>query len=290
MQPNNEWQNHWQILQFKSHLKQDIACLNDGVYGIGLQTLQEMLADGSYHIEKVQRLSDMAIFFLHDDVTVFGCTFRLDEIRPSKADGKMWFLSMVHGYLVADKATNLSTSNSQPATSKSEGLAHLYTPDCIRTYSGHYLNVFQPNPDHISIQDIAHALSHQPRWAGHTDKFYSVAQHSLSACHRATPQYKLSALMHDASEAYLSDIPSPIKARMPEYKAIEDRLMHCIAQKFGFEWPMPQAVKDIDKKLLEWEWLNIKLGQNPGYAIMSMEQCKRSFLYRFEEYTAQVTA
>lgn len=162
---------------------------------------------------------------------------------------------------------------------------NLYTPDCIRTISGIYFNVFEPTPDMVCIEDIAHALSHQPRWAGHTPVFYSVAAHSLHVAHRALPQHKLCALLHDASEAYLCDIPTPIKARIPQYKEIEEKVMQAIAQKLGFVWPMPQAVKDIDKLVLEWEWKNIKLGGNPTYAIWPPEQNKANFLTRFEEYS-----
>lgn len=165
-----------------------------------------------------------------------------------------------------------------------ETLQHLYTPGCIRTYSGHYLDILNPQPEHICIEDIAHALAHQPRWAGHTPIFYSVAAHSLACAHMAPPQHKLAALLHDASEAYLCDMPSPIKALMPQYSAIENRLMAIIAQKFGFAWPISPEVKAIDKQRLEWEWMNIKLGHNPTYAMWSPEENKANFIARFEEY------
>ncbi|MFC4230551.1 hypothetical protein ACFOW1_01525 [Parasediminibacterium paludis] len=57
-------------------------------------------------------------------------------------------------------------------------LEDLYKPNCIRTYTGLYMNVFDPTPEMICIEDIAHALSHQCRFSGHTKQFYSVAQHS----------------------------------------------------------------------------------------------------------------
>lgn len=102
---------------------------------------------------------------------------------------------------------------------------------------------------------------------------------------RSRPQHKLSALLHDASEAYLCDMPSPIKAMMPQYSEIENRLMAIIAQKFGFAWPLSPEVKDIDTQRLEWEWMNIKLGHNPTYAIWTPEENKKNFLTRFEEYS-----
>ena len=60
--------------------------------------------------------------------------------------------------------------------------------------------------------------------------------------------------MHDASEAYLVDIPSPIKAKLANYREIEDSLMSALAKKFNFEWPLPKEVKDADRTMLKWEW------------------------------------
>jgi hypothetical protein len=126
-------------------------------------------------------------------------------------------------------------------------------PNCITTYTGKHLNILEPTPDMICIEDIAHGLSNQPRWAGHTTNFYSVAQHSLHCCDLAPDNKKLTALMHDASEAYLSDIPTPIKNMLPEYKVIEARLMDCIAKKFGFSWGMCEELVAIDRNVLEIE-------------------------------------
>lgn len=60
--------------------------------------------------------------------------------------------------------------------------------------------------------------------------------------------------MHDASEAYLTDMPSPIKKKMPQYKEIEDGLMKVIAEKFGFQYPLPDEVHKADAKMLKIEW------------------------------------
>lgn len=160
---------------------------------------------------------------------------------------------------------------------------NLYTPDCIRTYTGKYVNVFEPTVDMIDIEDIAHGLSHQPRFAGHTKQFFSVAQHSVNVM-RAVPDFrpelKTEALLHDASEAYLCDIPKPIKARMPEYKVIEDRLMAVIAEKFGFTWPMDPDVKLADEMLLNAEWNYVVLSNRID--CWSSELAKNRFLYEFK--------
>jgi 5'-deoxynucleotidase YfbR-like HD superfamily hydrolase len=157
-----------------------------------------------------------------------------------------------------------------PAWEKADGSKkftdELYVVDHIRTYSGQYVNVFDPDPATILIEDIAHALSNQCRYSGHLKHFYSVGQHSLY-CSKLAPQHlKLAMLLHDASEAYLVDMPSPVKRKLPDYKKVEAKLMHVIATKFGFlkEWEnMHDAMKRIDRAALETEWLLLML-RRPG--------------------------
>jgi len=158
----------------------------------------------------------------------------------------------------------------------------LYKKDCIRTYSGKYVNVFEPTEDMICIEDIAHALAHQCRFAGHTQTFHSVAEHSIMCADLSIKSDKLQALMHDASEAYLVDIPTPIKNHMTEYKVIENNLMCVIAKKFGFHWPMVDAVKYIDKAVLEYEWKNNVINKT---ASILPEIAKNSFLLEFKRLT-----
>lgn len=136
---------------------------------------------------------------------------------------------------------------------------NLYTPDCIRTYRGHYMNVFEPTIDMIDIEDIAHSLSMQPRFTGHLPIFYSVAQHCVMMTEKMHETHKLSALLHDASEAYLLDIASPIKKRIQGYKDIENGLMLVIAKEFGFEYPLHEKVKEVDEYMLQWEWNTLML-------------------------------
>lgn len=112
-------------------------------------------------------------------------------------------------------------------------MENLYTPDCIRTFTGIYMNVFEPTPEMICIEDIAHSLSMQCRFGGHLPEFYSVAEHSWHCSLMVANEHKLAALLHDASEAYLLDIPRPIKHRLNNYKKIEDNLMNIIAKNLG---------------------------------------------------------
>lgn len=160
---------------------------------------------------------------------------------------------------------------------------NLYTPDKIRTHSGKYLNPLAPSPDDICIEDIAHALSHLCRFGGHTSFFYSVAEHSLDVADRCNKARQLEALLHDASEAYLLDIPSPVKALIPGYKEAEDRLMKVIAEKFGFAYPLSPEVKLADKAALEEEWEAIVL--RGGVEPFPPEMVKKEFLSRFYQLT-----
>jgi uncharacterized protein len=158
---------------------------------------------------------------------------------------------------------------------------NLFTPDCIRTVSGIYVNVFEPTAEMICIEDIAHALSMQCRFGGHLPFFYSVAQHSLFCCDQVDDEHKLAALLHDASEAYLLDIPRPIKNRLANYKEIENGLMYEIANKFGFQWPLHEKVKEVDELALQMEWDEIMLLGDGDPTCMDSQTAKDSFLNQF---------
>lgn len=123
----------------------------------------------------------------------------------------------------------------------------------IQTYTGVLFNPFHPRPEDIDIRDIAHALSQQCRFGGHSKTLYSVAQHCLLVSKYLPAPFKLWGLLHDASEAYLVDIPKPIKNFLPDYLDIEYRLEQEIARAFGLRWPVPAEVKVIDQRILATE-------------------------------------
>jgi len=164
-----------------------------------------------------------------------------------------------------------------------EQIENLYTPDCIRTRSGIYMNVFDPTPKMICIEDIAHALSNQCRFAGHLPVFYSVAQHCVVMANKMHQSHKLAALLHDASEAYLLDIPSPIKKRLSNYKEIENGLMILIAEKFGFIYPLHEKVKEVDNYMLQWEWSTLMLAKDifPDIDCWTPEEASRAFMIMY---------
>jgi 5'-deoxynucleotidase YfbR-like HD superfamily hydrolase len=151
----------------------------------------------------------------------------------------------------------------------------------IRTVTGKYINVFEPTPEMIDLEDIAHALSMQPRFGGHLPYFYSVATHSCMCADAAPEGHKLAALLHDASEAYLLDVPSPIKSRLTNYYEIEDKLMAVIAQKFGFQWPLSDEVKAVDKQNLEAEWECFAINHEQSFDI-TPAIAKSQFLQKFK--------
>lgn len=108
---------------------------------------------------------------------------------------------------------------------------------CIRTYTGIMFDPLNPDPDLIKLGDISHALSLLCRANGHFRNFYSVAQHSVNCMEEAkirgySRRVQLACLLHDASEAYLSDVTRPVKQEIPKYLEIEKPLQEAIWKKY----------------------------------------------------------
>ena len=129
----------------------------------------------------------------------------------------------------------------------------------FRTHSGKHLHTLSPAPGEIDIDDIARALSHICRFLGHTEVFYCVAQHSVLVSQLVPRADALWGLLHDAAEAYLCDLPRPVKrdSRMEMYRVAEDSLLACIALKFGMAPEMPDSVKHADRVLLATEFRDV---------------------------------
>ena len=118
------------------------------------------------------------------------------------------------------------------------------------TFSGILFDILDPESDDFRITDIAHHLSMESRFGGSTIFFYSVAQHSVYLSHIVPDDFKLAALLHDGTEAYLRDIPRPIKVILPEYVAIEQLLGARLALAFNlpvnvFEAPQITAYDEM---------------------------------------------
>jgi len=127
-----------------------------------------------------------------------------------------------------------------------------------RMLSGRRLDLLDPTPMDIEIEDIAHGLAFVARWNGQTkgDFAYSVAEHALlveAICGRLKPdwpaKWRLAALLHDAPEYVIGDMISPVKAAVgPGYGALDDRLMVAIHLRFGLPATLPKTVKALIKR------------------------------------------
>ena len=105
----------------------------------------------------------------------------------------------------------------------------------------------------VDVEDIAHGLSQICRFGGQCTDFYSVAQHSVIVSMACSPDLAMCGLMHDASEAYLLDVPTPHHSLFARVLNMHYRVMQVIATVFEFEWPMPPELKAIDQMALETE-------------------------------------
>ncbi len=175
----------------------------------------------------------------------------------------------------------------------------------IQLYSGGYIDLLSPRPEDIHLIDIAHGLSNLCRFTGHTSKFYSVAQHSvLVSLLIEDPDLQHAALLHDAAEAYLGDVSSPLKRLLPEYQLIEKRFEEAIAARFKFTFDDLAKVKRADIRALatekrdllashrldahEWRFLNDKTIKPHPEIIQpqSPEIAHQRFIARYSEIRA----
>ena len=131
---------------------------------------------------------------------------------------------------------------------------HAVYDGVFNTASGIIVDIHNPTPDMITLEDIACGLSKICRFGGQINEFYSVALHSCYVSQIAPPDIRLEALLHDASEAYLGDIIKPLKVILgATYTDIETRFMKVISAKFQLDWDDLQGIKQYDTKMLEIE-------------------------------------
>lgn len=173
----------------------------------------------------------------------------------------------------------------------------------IKTFSGIMFDPLNPNPDLICIEDIAHALSMLCRANGHFKNFYSVCQHSINCMREAAARgyslrVQLACLLHDASEAYLSDVTRPVKHCLPKYLEIEKPLQDSIWNKY-LDQPLSQEesaqVFQIDDAMLYHEFvalMNTKLSStepelqtNPTFEFTGFTHTESDFLRYFHHLT-----
>ena len=172
--------------------------------------------------------------------------------------------------------------------------------DWMLTWTGKKFYPLDPDIESIDIRDIAHSLSLQCRYSGHCNDFYSVAQHSVLVSNYLPDEYKLWGLLHDAPEAYLSDVIRPLKPFLRGYSAFEQRVMSTIAERYGLNYihgsgDIPSIVKEVDNKILRDEFdqlmnnmynyeMNIPdVGLGIKIEPMSPKEAKIYFLTTFNE-------
>lgn len=171
----------------------------------------------------------------------------------------------------------------------------------LQTYTGKRIFPLDPDPEQIDIRDIAHALANQCRFAGHTKRFYSVAEHSyhVSFMLGTVPALALWGLLHDASEAYLVDLPSPLKrdsglGRL--YADYERVLMRAVCIRFGLPEEMPASVHSADRAVLASEANTLMTGVIGDWGLdssegnvaifgLNPEDAEDLFLRKFESLT-----
>lgn len=167
----------------------------------------------------------------------------------------------------------------------------------IQTRHGAKFYPLQPQIDKIDIRDIAHALAIINRFAGHTRLPLPVADHCLRVASYLPDNLKLAGLLHDASEAYLIDLPTPIKHQMPFYMKVEKRLENMIFKKYLKRKLTKKdhiLVKAADKKALIVEQASLMPYSEDTDAYLAPEtfheplfwkDAEHEFLSKFKEYS-----
>lgn len=169
----------------------------------------------------------------------------------------------------------------------------------IVVFGGTSIVPTEPDPKDIYIEDIAHSLANQCRFTGHTRHFFSVGQHSIICSYLVPEEDALTALLHDATEAYLSDVARPIKKTEgfgEVYTAVEDNLWGAVAARFNLPTTLPQTVAVADELCCANE-IRLLLPEHPAFgmwadypkindnyfALRSNEDVEAEFMARYNE-------
>lgn len=166
----------------------------------------------------------------------------------------------------------------------------------ITTYSGHEFDPIKPDIECLDIRDIAHALSMTCRGNGHVKQFYSVGQHCLMCAKEAAARgysnrVVLGCLLHDASEAYMSDVPRPFKEMLPEYVQLEEKLIDLVYTRFlgsTLTEEEKELVRKVDDDVLYFDMLELfgvvwgdyvpVLEIEPDYTFIPFQEVEKEYL------------
>lgn len=141
----------------------------------------------------------------------------------------------------------------------------------ILLQSGAYFDFANPEASEFTIEDIAGALSRLCRFTGQTREFYSVAQHSVVVSRMLPDRLKLAGLLHDAHEAFVGDISTPLKGLLPDFRALEHRIQRVVLARFGLHHPLPLEVKHADECALLTEARDLLPPHDPWPAFAHMQ-------------------
>lgn len=182
----------------------------------------------------------------------------------------------------------------------------------IQTYTGRAFWPLAPQAEHVTIEDIARGLATKFRYLGMTRMPITVAQHSVLVSRHVPAADALWGLMHDAGEAYLADVPAPIKHRLfvsvagpgavrqIRYRDAENRILAAIARRFSLPLPMPSSIKEIDERARRTErfslygppprpWRDENLPLLEEFIVpLEWHEAEREFLARWAELTKKV--
>lgn len=164
----------------------------------------------------------------------------------------------------------------------------------ILTADGSYFHFERPSRETITINAIARGLANTCRFAGQCLRFYSVAEHSIWVSRLVPPELALEGLLHDAAEAFIGDMPKPLKEMLPDYKAVEKRIEQAVFGCFGFV-DLPPEIKVADRIMLateqrsvmrnndRWKWADSVTPLDIELACLSPDHAYEAFLTRAEE-------
>ena len=166
--------------------------------------------------------------------------------------------------------------------------------DWIQTFTGRCFWPLDPRPSEVFIEDIAHSLAMRCRFAGHTTRFYSVAEHSVLVSQNVLVEHALWGLLHDAAEAYSADVPRPLKRCLPQWAPMEKAIMRAVCDRFGLAHEEPEDIKRADFSILVDERIELLAAcERPWGALpdpLGVEvkgllpfEAKAAFMARFRE-------
>lgn len=131
----------------------------------------------------------------------------------------------------------------------------------LNTQSGREITPLRPEAAQITVEDIASGTARVCRCSGQTEHFYSVALHSIYVSEDLDrtghpPRTQLLGLLHDAAEAYIADVPGPVKTQLPRYREIEEGIQEAVHEAFDLEPPTraeAAAIEAADTRLRRYE-------------------------------------